>query len=119
MSETLKAVGMAEQIWPMVDGAVLGGMGGLVNHLRKKTARDWGQLCVSVLTAAFSGMLAQLVGGWLNADIRLQFAISGMAGYSGGTLLDDVVTRFRRIVNNGLDTANDLAAQIKKGKGEK
>ena len=119
MSETLKTVSMAEQIWPMVDGAVLGGMGGLVNHLRKKTARDWGQLCVSILTAAFAGMLAQLVAGWLNADVRLQFAISGMAGYSGGTLLDDVVTRFRKIVNNGLDTASDLAGQMKKGKAEK
>ena len=103
----------------MLDGAVIGGLGGLVNYLRRKTARDWGQLFVAVLTAGFAGMMGQLVAGWLNADIRLQFAISGMAGYSGGVLLDDVVTRFRRIVNNGLDTANDLAAQIKKGKGEK
>ncbi len=97
------AANTAEQLWPMVDGAVIGGLGGLVNHLRKRTAKDWGQLMVAVLTAGFAGMLAQLVAGWLNADIRLQFAIAGIAGYSGGVLLDDVVTRFRRIVNSGAD----------------
>lgn len=101
-----------EQLLPMIDGAVIGGLGGLVNHLRKKTAKDWGQLFVSVITAAFAGMLAQLVAGWLNADVRLQFAISGIAGYSGGVLLDDVVTRFRNIVNSGADVLEKTTAAM-------
>ena len=101
-----------EQLLPMLDGAVLGGLGGLVNHLRKKSAREWGQLFVSVLTAAFAGMLAQLVAGWLEADVRLQFALSGIAGYSGGVLLDDVVTRFRRIVNSGADVLEKAAGAM-------
>ena len=101
-----------EQLWNMVDGAVIGGIGGLVNHLREKDARDWWRTFVAVLTAAFAGMLAQLVAGWLNADVRLQFAISGIAGYGGGVLLDDVVTRFRNIVNSGADVLEKTTAAM-------
>ena len=98
MSNTVNTM---EQIGPMLDGAVIGGLGGLVNHLRRRKSRDWGQLFVAVLTAGFAGMLAQLVSGWMNLDIRLQFAVAGIAGYGGGVLLDDIVTRFRNIVNAG------------------
>ena len=97
-----------EQLWPMLDGAVIGGLGGLVNYLRKKTARDWGQLFVAVLTAGFAGMLAQLLCGWLDADVRLQFAMSGIAGYSGGVLLDDVVKRVRGLINDGADAVGKM-----------
>ena len=102
-----------EHIWPMIDGAVIGGHGGLVNHIRKKTARDWGQLFVAVLTAAFAGMLAQLLAGWLDADVRLQFAMSGIAGYSGGVLLDDVVKRVRGLVNSGGEMLEEAAKKVK------
>ena len=93
-----------EQIWPMLDGAVIGGMGGLINHLRGKSAKDWWKMLVAVVTAAFSGMLMQLAVSWLHDDVRLQFALAGIAGYSGVTLLDDVSTRVRRLVTGGLDT---------------
>ncbi len=110
-----------KQFWPMVDGAVIGGLGGLVNHLRKKTPRDWWQLFVSVVTAAFAGMLAQLITGWLGADVRLQFAMSGIAGYSGGVLLDDVVERIRGLVNSTGDVIEGIekAGKALKGKDEK
>ena len=101
-----------EQLWPMIDGAIIGGLGGLVNGLRQKSLRDWGQILASALTAAFAGMLAQLLTGWLGADVRLQFAMSGIAGYSGGVLLDDVVKRARELINKGGDIlAEKLDAQ--------
>lgn len=92
-----------EQLWPMLDGAVIGGMGGVVNYFKNKTAIDWGRLFVAVLTAAFAGMLAQLTADWLDAGVKAQFAMAGIAGYSGVTLLDDVAARVRRLVNGGLD----------------
>ena len=92
-----------EQLWSMLNGAAIGGMGGLVNHLREKDARDWWRTFVAVLTAAFAGMLAQLIAGWLSHDMRFQFALAGIAGYSGVKLLDDVAKRVRKLVNGGLD----------------
>ena len=100
MSNTVNTM---EQIGPMLDGAVIGGMGGAVNYLREKSPKEWGKFLVSVLTSAFAGMLAQLVAGWLTTDIRPQFALAGIAGYLGVKLLDDVARRVQRLVNGSLD----------------
>lgn len=102
-----------EQIWPMLDGAVLGGLGGLVNNLRGRSGYSWGQLCVSVLTAAFAGMMAQLLVGWMEADIRLQFATAGIAGYGGGVLLDDAVARLRGLMNGAANVIEKAAGERK------
>ena len=105
------------QLLPMIDGAVIGGLGGVVNYLRGKSARDWGKLLVAFFTSAFAGMLAQLVAGWLNADVRLQFALAGIAGYLGVKLLDDVAGRVCRLVNGGLDALEkSVTDQVKQGK---
>ncbi len=103
-----------KDVWPMLDGAIIGGLGGIVNHLRKKPVLEWGELFVSVITSAFAGMLAQLISGWLECDIRLQFALAGIAGYGGGVLLDDLVKRFRGILNDSLDTLAELKKKEKK-----
>lgn len=119
-----------EHIWPMIDGAVIGGLGGLVNGLRQKLGnglrqkplREWGQIAVGVLTAAFAGMLAQLMAGWISEDIRFQFSMAGIAGYGGNALLDDVVKRVRGLLNKGADVLEDglnAAAKIKGGKDGK
>ena len=102
-----------EQWWPMIDGIIIGALGGLVNGLRRKSLRDWGQIAAALLPAGFAGMLAQLIAGWLDADIRFQFAMSGIAGYSGGVLLDDVVRRVRGLINDGADAVEKLK-EVKK-----
>lgn len=88
-----------EHLWAMIDGAVIGALGGVINSVRNKSLRDWGQTLATILTAGFTGMLAQLVAGWWGSDVRMQFAISGIAGYGGGILLDDVVKRVRGIIS--------------------
>lgn len=98
----------SEHVWVMFDGAVVGAIGGMVNSMRSKSIHDWGQTLATVATAGFTGMLAQLVASWLEADLRLQFAISGIAGYSGGILLDDIVRRFRKIINAAAETLEDV-----------
>ncbi len=108
---------MWEQFWPMVDGAVMGALGGIVNGLRQKTFKEVSQVIAAVLTAGFAGTLAHLVTSWIGADVRLQFAMSGIAGYSGGVLLDDIVKRARELLNKGGDVlANKLEDLGDKGK---
>ena len=104
-----------EQLWHMLDGAAIGGLGGLVNHLREKSARDWRRTFAAMLTAAFAGMVAQLMAGWFSEDMRFQFAMAGIAGYSGVKLLDDVALRIRRLVNGGFD-ALEKSLEAKKEK---
>ena len=109
-----------DQLWSMLDGAVIGGLGGMVNYLREKSPRECGKFLVAFLTSAFAGMLTQLVGGWLNADVRLQFALAGIAGYLGVKLLDDVAGRMRRLVNGSLDALEKtVSSDIKKVEGKK
>lgn len=96
-----------QQFWPMVDGTVMGALGGVVNGLRQKSFRDWGQTAAAILTAGFAGMLTHLICGWLGADVRLQFALSGIAGYSGGGLLDDAAKRARLLLNRGADVLTE------------
>ena len=105
------------QLLPMIDGAVIGGLGGAVNYLREKSPRDREKFLVALLTSAFAGMLAQLVVSWMNADVRPQFALAGIAGYLGVKLLDDVAGRVRRLVNGGLDALEkSVTDQVKQGK---
>lgn len=97
-----------EHFLAMIDGAVIGALGGVINSIRNKTIKDWGQTLATILTAGFTGMLAQLVAGWLDMDMRFQFALSGVAGYSGGILLDDVVKRLRGIINSTGDVIEEV-----------
>lgn len=97
-----------EHLLAMLDGAVIGAVGGVINSIRNKTIGDWGQTIATIMTAGFTGMLAQLVAGWLEMDMRFQFAVSGIAGYSGGILLDDVVKRLRGIINSTGDVIEEV-----------
>lgn len=103
-----------EQFWSMLDGAVIGGLGGAVNYLLEKSPREWGRFFVALLTSGFAGMLAQLVVSWMNDDVRPQFAMAGIAGYLGVKLLDDVARRVRRLVNGSLDAIEKTVMNEKK-----
>lgn len=97
-----------EHLWAMIDGAIIGALGGVINSIRNKTMREWGQTVATILTAGFTGMLAQLVAGWWGTDVRLQFAISGIAGYGGGILLDDIVKRVRGVISSAASVVDGL-----------
>ena len=77
-------------------------LGGAVNWLRNKHKKDWWTFIAAIITAAFTGLLSHLITGWLELDIRLQYAISGAAGYSGGLLLDSVAPLLIRLVQEKL-----------------
>ena len=105
---------MHEEQWKtMLEGVFFGMLGGLVNGFRKKSIQDWGQATVVLITAGFSGMIFQLFTSWLGVGLELQFALSGMAGYSGGMILDDAVKRLREIINKGGDA---IVKEIEKKK---
>lgn len=98
-----------EHLWSMAAGAVIGSFGGLINAVRSKSLSDWSKTAAIILTAGFTGMVAQLLAGWLSSDTRFQFAIGGIAGYGGGVLLDDLVQRVRCFINKTGDAIDSVS----------
>ncbi len=74
--------------------------GGLVNWLRQKGPRKFSRLIVIVCTAAFAGLIAYYVTSAMGFNSQYQCAFSGVAGYGGGTLLDEAVKRLKAFVQN-------------------
>ena len=64
-------------------------LGGVVRWMRRpKGGYTLFAFLVSVCTAAFVGMQAHFLLVFLGYGENLQFAVSGIAGYGGGTFLD-------------------------------
>ena len=82
----------------LIHAVVVSVMGGFVSWLRRKSPRKWGQLFVSAVTAGFIGLLTHYIASWLELNIHLQFVLSGIAGYGGGSLLDDAVESLRHFI---------------------
>lgn len=82
-------------------------MGGAVNWLRHKHKKDWGTFIAAIVTAAFTGLLSHLITSWLELDVRLQYAISGAAGYSGGLLLDSVAPLLIRLFQEKIESKHN------------
>lgn len=74
--------------------------GGIVNWLRQKGPRKLSRLVVVVCTAAFAGLVAYYVTSAMSFSSQYQCAFSGIAGYGGGTLLDEAVNRIKEIIHN-------------------
>ena len=71
--------------------------GGLINFLRYEEKYKLSRLIIILLTASFSGLITYYVTSGLGLSIQFQCAISGVAGYSGGTFLDELILRLRKI----------------------
>lgn len=77
--------------------------GGLVNWLREKGPRKFSRLVVITATAAFAGLLVYYVTSAMGFNVQYQCAFSGIAGYGGGTLLDEAVNRVKELLHHGKD----------------
>ena len=77
--------------------------GGIVNWLRQKGPRKLSRLVVVVSTAAFAGLVAYYLTSAMGFSSQYQCAFSGVAGYGGGTLLDEAVKRMKGFITNGKD----------------
>ena len=77
--------------------------GGLVNWLRQKGPRKLSRLIVVVSTAAFAGLVAYYLTSAMGFSSQYQCAFSGVAGYGGGTLLDEAVKRMKGFIHSGED----------------
>lgn len=73
--------------------------GGLVSWLKEKKPRNWSRLVVILCTAGFAGLLAYYFTSAIGLNAQYQCAMSGIAGYGGGTLLDDCVKKVKQIIN--------------------
>lgn len=104
MNEIVDGVQMIEQETDTLLVAVgIATFGGLVNWLRQKGPRQISRLVVILCTAAFAGLIAYYATSALGFNSQYQCAFSGVAGYGGGTLLDEAVNRIKELIhkNNG------------------
>ena len=106
MNEIVDGVQMIEQETDTLLVAVgIATFGGLVNQLRQKGPRQISRLVVILCTAAFAGLIAYYATSALGFNSQYQCAFSGVAGYGGGTLLDEAVNRIKDFIHK--DNATD------------
>ena len=80
--------------------------GGLVNWLRHKEHRNLSHLIIVLCTAAFAGLIAYYATSAMGFSSQYQCAFSGIAGYGGGTLLDEAVNRLKGFIHDGKKEIN-------------
>lgn len=74
--------------------------GGLVSWLREKGPRKFSKLMIVLCTAAFAGLLAYYITHAVGLNEQYQCAMSGIAGYGGGTLLDEAIEKVKEFIRN-------------------
>lgn len=74
--------------------------GGLVSWLREKGPKKFSKLVIILCTAAFAGLLAYYITHAIGLNDKYQCAVSGIAGYGGGTLLDEVIEKAKEFIRN-------------------
>ena len=100
MNEIVDGVQMLEEETETLLVAVgIATFGGLVNWLRQKGPRNFSRLVVILCTAAFAGLIAYYATSALGFNSQYQCAFSGVAGYGGGTLLDEAVNRIKELIH--------------------
>lgn len=74
--------------------------GGLVSWLRQKGVRKFSRLIITLCTSSFSGLLAYHFTSAAGLNVQYQCAMAGIAGYSGVTLIDEIIDKIRDIIRN-------------------
>ena len=74
--------------------------GGLVSWLRQKGTRKLSRLVIILCTSGFSGLLAYYITSAAGFNVQYQCAMAGIAGYSGVTLIDEIVDKIRDVIRN-------------------
>ena len=111
MNEIVEGVQMIEEETETLLVAVsIATFGGLVNWLRQKGPRNLSRLIVVLCTAGFARLIAYYATSAMGFSSQYQCAFSGVAGYGGGTLLDEAVNRLKGLIHDG---KNDGKAEIK------
>ena len=106
MNEIIDGVQMIEEETETLLVAVsIATFGGLVNWLRQKGPRNLSRLIVVLCTAGFAGLIAYYATSAMGFSSQYQCAFSGVAGYGGGTLLDEAVNRIKDFIHK--DNATD------------
>ena len=73
-------------------------VGGLANFFKDDNRPKWGRIFASLITSAFSGLLSYEITIAMGFDIHIQCIVAGIAGYGGGTMLDEVMHKLHEII---------------------
>ena len=91
---------LEDETMPLLTVLGMSTFGGLVSWLRQKGPRKFSKLIVILCTAAFAGLLAYYITSAIGLNDQYQCAVSGIAGYGGGTLLDEVIEKAKEFIRN-------------------
>ena len=78
-------------------------VGGLVNFFRDDGPPKWGKIFAAVLTSAFSGLLSYEITLAMGFDVHVQCIVAGIAGYGGGTMLDETYQKVHDFIMKKAD----------------
>ena len=98
-----RLVDMARETAPYMVIALLGALARVCRY----GWRGFGQFCAAVVVAAFSGMLCALALADLGASEGIIAASAGIAGYSGGAVLDTLLGGLIKQIEIKTDTQQD------------
>ena len=77
--------------------------GGLANFLKGDGPRNWGKMLAAVLTSAFAGLLSYEITLAMGFDVHVQCIVAGIAGYGGGTMLDETYQKIHDFIMKKAD----------------
>ncbi|MBQ7168434.1 MAG: hypothetical protein IJR63_00855 [Synergistaceae bacterium] len=78
-------------------------LGGIANFFKNGDKPNWPKIFAAIVTSAFSGLLSYEITTALGFDIHTQCVIAGIAGYGGGTLLDETYHKIHELIMKHAD----------------
>ena len=77
--------------------------GGVANFFKQGDEPNWGKIIAALVTSAFSGLLSYQITIAMGFDIHVQCIVAGIAGYGGGTMLDETYQKIHDFIMKKAD----------------
>lgn len=77
--------------------------GGITNFFKQGGPPDIVKIIAALVTSAFSGLLSYQITIAMGFDIHVQCIVAGIAGYGGGTMLDETYQKIHDFIMKKAD----------------
>ena len=77
--------------------------GGITNFFKQGGPPEWVKILAALVTSAFAGLLSYEITIAMGFDIHVQCIVAGIAGYGGGTMLDETYQKIHDFIMKKAD----------------